>query len=51
MYLFPHELFLKKKVLCNIIPMKVGHIILGRPWKYDHKIKHDGYTNNICFNL
>jgi len=29
--------------------MKIGHIILGRSWKYDHKTIHDGYTNKITF--
>lgn len=30
------------KVLCDIIPMDVCHILLGRPWKYDRKAMQDG---------
>ena len=22
-------------ILCDVIPMDVGHVILGRPWLYD----------------
>ena len=25
------------------------HILLGRPWQYDKKTKHDGYTNIYTF--
>ena len=25
----------KAKIWCDVIPMDVGHIILGRPWLYD----------------
>ena len=25
----------KAEIWCDIIPMDVGHIILGRPWLYD----------------
>jgi hypothetical protein len=32
----------KDKVLCDIIPMDVYHILLGRPWKYERKAIHDG---------
>ena len=30
------------KVLCDIIPMDCCHIRLGRPWKYDRYVVHDG---------
>ena len=33
-------------VLCDIIPMDVCHILLGRPWKYDRKVVHDGRENS-----
>jgi hypothetical protein len=33
------------KVLCDIIPMDVCHLLLGRPWKYDRNIIHDGKMN------
>jgi len=29
--------------------MEDGHIICGRPWQYDHKCIHDGYTDKIFF--
>ncbi|GJW49330.1 putative reverse transcriptase domain, zinc finger, CCHC-type, aspartic peptidase domain protein [Tanacetum coccineum] len=25
------------------------HILLGRPWLYDHRVKHDGYRNTYTF--
>lgn len=34
---------------CNIMPMDVCHILLGRPWKYDRKVIHDGETN--CYKF
>ena len=27
----------KDKILCDVIPMDVFHILLGRPWKFDKK--------------
>ena len=35
----------KDVVLCDIIPMDVCHIHLGRPWKYDRNVVHDGRKN------
>ena len=35
----------KDEILCDIIPMDVCHILLGRPWKYDRKFVHDGRKN------
>ena len=35
----------KDVVLCDIMPMDVCHILLGRPWKYDKKVVHDGRKN------
>eukprot|EP00253_Pinus_taeda_P028068 PITA_28068 len=32
----------KDKVVCDIMPMDVCHILLGRPWKFDRKVMHDG---------
>jgi hypothetical protein len=26
----------KDQVLCDVIPMDVCHVLLGRPWQYDH---------------
>ena len=37
------------KVLCDVVPMLVGHILLGRPWQYDRKVMHDGFSNRYYF--
>ena len=37
------------KVLCDVVPMHAGHILLGRPWKYDRKVMHDGFRNRYNF--
>jgi hypothetical protein len=33
------------KILCDVIPMDVCHLLLGRPWKYDINVIHDGRMN------
>jgi hypothetical protein len=35
----------KDEVLCDVIPMDVCHVLLGRPWKYDRNFIHDGRKN------
>eukprot|EP00253_Pinus_taeda_P014651 PITA_14651 len=37
------------KVVCDIMPMEVCHILLGRPWQYDQKVMHNGKTN--CYKF
>ena len=37
------------KVLCDVVLMQVGHLLLGRPWKFDRKVKHDDFTNKYLF--
>nr|KYP33808.1 hypothetical protein KK1_045314 [Cajanus cajan] len=37
------------KVLCDVVPMKANHLLLGRPWQYDTKALRDGFTNKISF--
>eukprot|EP00253_Pinus_taeda_P018343 PITA_18343 len=39
----------KDKVICEIMPMDVCHILLGRLWQYDRKVVHDGKTN--CYKF
>eukprot|EP00253_Pinus_taeda_P032880 PITA_32880 len=39
----------KDKIICDIMPMDVCHIILGRPWQYDRKVTHDGVMN--CYKF
>ena len=46
------ELFVgnyKDKVLCDVVPMEACHILLGRPWQFDKKTMHNGFTNEITF--
>ena len=33
------------QVLCDVAPMDARHILLGRPWQFDRRVVHDGYTN------
>ena len=34
---------------CDVLPMTVCHMILGRPWQYDKGALHDGRTNVYSF--
>ena len=34
---------------CVMLPMYVCHILLGRPWKFDKKVIHDGRSNYHSF--
>ena len=35
----------RDEILCDVIPMDVCHILLGRPWQFDRKVIHDGRKN------
>jgi len=35
----------KDEILCDVIPMDIYHILLGRPWQYDKNFVHDGRNN------
>jgi hypothetical protein len=35
----------KDEILCDAIPMDVCHLLLGRPWKCDRNVVHDGGKN------
>jgi hypothetical protein len=35
----------KDDCICDVIPMDVCHVFLGRPWKYDKNVIHDGRKN------
>ena len=37
------------EVLCDVVPMQARHLLLGRPWKSDRRVKHDGFTNKYSF--
>jgi len=41
----------KDEVLCDVVPMEANHILLGRPWKYDRHVLHDGLTNKMTFTF
>ncbi|WZZ64683.1 hypothetical protein YC2023_076053 [Brassica napus] len=38
------------EVVCNVLPMDACHILLGRPWQFDKKAVHDGFTNRHSFD-
>jgi hypothetical protein len=35
----------RDEILCDVIPMDVCHILLGRPWQFDRNVIHDGRNN------
>src|SRR3954470_24750611 len=39
----------KDTVECDVVPMKVCHMLLGRPWQYDKRALHDGHSNTYTF--
>lgn len=41
--------FYKDSLYCDIAPMDVSHIILGRPWQYDREVIHNGKLNTHSF--
>ncbi|XP_056851801.1 uncharacterized protein LOC130500878 [Raphanus sativus] len=38
-------------ILCDVIPMEASHILLGRPWQFDRRVTHDGFTNKHSFEF
>ncbi|GJX51006.1 putative reverse transcriptase domain-containing protein [Tanacetum coccineum] len=39
----------KDEVWCEVIPMDAAHILLGCPWKFYRKTKHNGFQNTYSF--
>eukprot|EP00253_Pinus_taeda_P003381 PITA_03381 len=39
----------KDKILCDVMPMDVCHLLLGWPWQFDRSAVHDGKTN--CYKF
>ena len=39
------------EVLCDVVPRHACHLLLGRPWQYDQRVTHDGFTNKYSFIL
>jgi len=31
--------------------MEATHVLLGRPWQFDRKVFHDGFTNKLSFDF
>ena len=40
----------KEKLWCDVIPMDVCHLLLGRSWLFDMRVIYDGYANTYSFN-
>ena len=34
---------------CDVVPMDACHLLLGRPWQYDHDAVHAGKSNTYTF--
>ncbi|XP_024016241.1 uncharacterized protein LOC112089724 [Eutrema salsugineum] len=41
--------FYKDTIYCDIAPMDVSHLILGRPWQFDRDTSHSGKKNTYSF--
>ena len=35
--------------MCDVVTIQAGHLLLGRSWKFDRKVKHGGFTNKYSF--
>lgn len=40
----------RDKVWCDVLPMDIAHVLLGRPWQYDVHTIHDGRANSYTFS-
>ncbi|KAF2317173.1 hypothetical protein GH714_014286 [Hevea brasiliensis] len=40
---------MKDEALCDVVPMDVGHILVGRPWLFDHHMIHKTKPNTYSF--
>ncbi|VVA41639.1 PREDICTED: gag-pol poly, partial [Prunus dulcis] len=38
-----------EQLYCDILPMSVAHVLLGRPWLYDRRVKSCGRENTYTF--
>ena len=36
-------------VICDVLPMRIGTIILGRPWLFDNNVRLEGRANTVSF--
>ncbi|CAL1407176.1 unnamed protein product [Linum trigynum] len=37
------------EVVCDVVPKHKAHVLLGRPWKFDRRVIHDGWENSYTF--
>ena len=35
-------------IMCDMIPMKITHILLGQPWLFDQNVQHNGKENTYA---
>jgi len=50
--LFPMKILdYHDEIWCDVIPMDVGHVILGRPWLYDLDVTIFGQSNSCSFTF
>jgi hypothetical protein len=40
----------KDEIPCDLIPMDICHILLGRPWQFDRNVIHDGRKNTYTLD-
>jgi hypothetical protein len=40
----------KDTVECDVVPMTVCHLLLGRPWQYGRDVRHNGRENTYNLN-
>jgi len=38
------------EVLWDVVSMHASHILLGIPWQFDRKVKHDGFKNRYSLD-
>lgn len=36
---------------CDVVPMDVCHILLGRPWQYNRHVIHNGHQNTCTSKM
>jgi len=39
------------EVWCDVLPMTVCHLLLGKPWLFDRKVNHNGYDNTYSLKV
>ncbi|KAH1091066.1 hypothetical protein J1N35_018323 [Gossypium stocksii] len=37
------------EVLCDVMLMHARHLLLGRPWQFDRRVKHNSFANQYTF--